>query len=219
MKTTQQLYDIDPTQFADMLYPDVLAAKRAAAEKKYRDACDERFGLPYNKESFDRKGELDVLIKEADKALDYITLWEDELGLKANYKTLHLKATELCISAHKGQFRRGNDKLPYHTHPMAVASMVNTPIEKIVALLHDIVEDTDVTLYTIQSMFGILIAKYVGVLTHDESLVPYEDYIDEVKKYEVTTKVKLADMLHNSMSGPSDASKLKYQAAMQVLLK
>lgn len=215
MKTTKQLYDVDPTQFAYMLYPDVLDLKEKAAKARHDTACIEKFQLPLDKSSIERDAELNTVINEATKALGYIKLWKEEL---ANFDDLLEQARTLCISAHYGQFRRGPDKLPYHTHPMAVADMMETPIEKIVALLHDVVEDTGITIEEIEAEFGSLIAKYVGVMTHIDG-VPYSKYIEGIKKFDITTKVKIGDITHNSMSGPSAGSKIKYQAAIAVLIK
>lgn len=85
---------------------------------------------------------------------------------------------------------------PYIEHPRAVAARVDGEIEKIVALLHDTVEDTDATIEEIRSLFGNEVAEAIGYLTHDKS-VPYMDYIERVKGNDIARKVKLADLSHN----------------------
>lgn len=67
----------------------------------------------------------------------------------------------------------------------------------IVALLHDIVEDTDVTLEQIEKEFGPKIATAVDLVTKKEGL-EYDDYINRIKKNPLSRVVKLADMTHNS---------------------
>ena len=74
--------------------------------------------------------------------------------------------------AHKGQKDKAG--MDYFTHPEAVAAMLDTPEEKTVAYLHDTVEDTDVTLEEIRSVFGNEIADAVALMTHADG-VPYMD--------------------------------------------
>lgn len=216
MKTTKDLYNVDPTQFRTMLYPDVLAIKKTAAEKIYKDANTEMFNLPYKKTSVPRAAELDIDIKKANKALKYICLWQEELGKEPDYSHLLLKATEICISAHAGQMRK-DGVTPYSVHPIGVAAMMTTDLERIVALLHDVVEDTDMTIKDIKALFGDQIAFYVHLLTHKE-YESYFDYIRKLAKYPVCVKVKIADIVYNLADDSSDKSKIKYKKAMRILL-
>ncbi len=95
---------------------------------------------------------------------------------------------------HNGQFDKAG--IPYIEHPKRVASMVDEEDAKIVALLHDTVEDTSATVEEIRSMFGDRIADAVACLTHDKS-VPYMDYLAKIKENDLARKVKLADLKHN----------------------
>lgn len=147
------------------------------------------------------------------------------------------KATQLCIKAHAGQFRR--DGKPYHTHPMAVADMLSSDIDKVVALLHDVFEDCEgwnleVTAnganYFISEPNGDLHPIDDGVydalsdLTHDKATTTYTEYIqniaDNYTYYEATSAlpVKIADLFHNISDMATDANKKKYMKAMKVLL-
>ena len=105
-------------------------------------------------------------------------------------------AMEVCKKAHAGQVdKAGAD---YYLHPFAVADMCKTEEEKIVALLHDVVEDTDVTLKDLAGLgFSTTILDALGSLTHasDED---YFDYIARVKKNKLATTVKINDLTHNS---------------------
>lgn len=98
--------------------------------------------------------------------------------------------------AHKGQTDKAG--APYFTHPEYVAGLVDSEEEKIVAYLHDTVEDTDVTPEEIRDVFGDRIADALALLTHDPK-VPYFDYVREIKKDPLARAVKLADLTHNSL--------------------
>ena len=67
-----------------------------------------------------------------------------------------------------------------------------------VALLHDVVEDTDITFEQLeQEGFTDEIIAALKLLTHDDA-VPYMDYVREIKSNPVASAVKLADLKHNS---------------------
>ena len=74
------------------------------------------------------------------------------------------KADAFAAKAHEGQTDKAG--LPYITHPRAVAAMIEDETAKVAALLHDTVEDTDVTLEEIRAEFGDEIAAAVDLLTH-----------------------------------------------------
>ena len=104
------------------------------------------------------------------------------------------RALEFAISAHKGQVDKAG--APYVLHAIAVASKLSTDFEKVVGLLHDVVEDTEFTLNDIAEAFGDDVAAVVDVLTHREGEA-YTDYISRVAANTVATKVKIADLSHN----------------------
>ncbi len=103
-------------------------------------------------------------------------------------------AMKVAEKAHAGQVDKGGK--PYFGHPCAVAGMVDTDKEKIVAYLHDVVEDTGIDLDTIEILFGNEIADAVACLTHWDG-EDYFDYIWRVKENPISIKVKLADLKHN----------------------
>ena len=71
-------------------------------------------------------------------------------------------------------------------------------VTMIVALLHDVVEDTDYTLDDIAAMgFGQDVVEALTLMTHDKN-VPYLDYVAKIKDNPVARAVKLADLAHNS---------------------
>ena len=87
------------------------------------------------------------------------------------------KAIRFAAVAHQGQLRKGTD-VPYIVHPFAVASILRQqqcPEAVVIAgLLHDTIEDTDVTLALIRDQFGDGIAGLVDACTEPEKSLPWE---------------------------------------------
>ena len=104
------------------------------------------------------------------------------------------KADDFAAKAHSGQKDLAGS--PYIDHPRTVAACVSGEKAKIVALLHDVVEDTGVSINDIRVEFGDNIAEAVRVLTRPDG-VSYMDYIRGIKKNELAREVKLADLKHN----------------------
>lgn len=114
------------------------------------------------------------------------------------------QALKLCYKAHSGQTDKSG--LPYVHHPMHLAEQMDDEDSIIVALLHDVVEDTDYTIEDLEQMgFGDNVIEALKLLTHDEA-VPYLDYVRNIKKNALAKKVKLADLNHNS-----DLSRLNHE--------
>ena len=113
--------------------------------------------------------------------------------------------------AHKGQFDRQGE--PYYKHPETVAAGVMTDDEKIVAYLHDVVEDTDVTEEEIRAVFGDDIADAVALMTHDEN-ESYESYVKRIAENEIARHVKMSDLRHNM-----DLTRWKGQTPPEKMMK
>lgn len=106
------------------------------------------------------------------------------------------KAMKLCFKAHKDQVDKSG--MPYVFHPFHVAEQMTDEVTTIVALLHDVVEDTDYTLEDIAAEgFGEDILKAVALMTHEDD-IPYLDYVAKLKENPIARAVKLADLAHNS---------------------
>lgn len=105
-----------------------------------------------------------------------------------------LLAEQIATKAHKGQVDKAG--MPYITHPQTVAGLVDGIDEKIVACLHDTVEDTDVTVEYIRGQFGDEIAEAVDSMTHRPEET-YDEYVDRLSRNSLARKVKLADLTHN----------------------
>ena len=88
--------------------------------------------------------------------------------------------------------------MPYVFHPFHVAEQMTDEATTIVALLHDVVEDTDYTLEDIAAEgFGKDILEAVALMTHEDD-IPYLDYVAKLKENPIARAVKLADLAHNS---------------------
>ncbi len=112
------------------------------------------------------------------------------------YTDLTKKALKLCFEAHKEQVDKSG--LPYVFHPFHLAEQMTDEETTVVALLHDVVEDTDLNFYDLEKQgFSDEIITALNLLTHDKA-VPYMDYVAEIKKNSIAAKVKLADLKHNS---------------------
>lgn len=80
-----------------------------------------------------------------------------------NWEALYEKALQIATGAHEGQRDKGGH--PYIGHPLAVAGKLAKPEEKVTALLHDVVEDTEVTLEDLRKEFPEMIVTAVDLLT------------------------------------------------------
>ena len=112
------------------------------------------------------------------------------------YTELTKKALKLSFEAHKDQVDKSG--MPYVYHPFHLAEQMKAEETTIVALLHDVVEDTDYTLNDIKAMgYPDSVIDALALMTHDKS-VPYMDYVAKIKSNPIAKAVKLADLNHNS---------------------
>ena len=104
-------------------------------------------------------------------------------------------AIELAIKYHKGQIDKGGN--PYILHPLEVMNNVDRIESKIVAVLHDIIEDTECTVDTLRE-WGINedAIESINTLTHKEGM-SYMEYITEISYDLIATEVKLVDLKCN----------------------
>ena len=111
-------------------------------------------------------------------------------------------ALSIAKKAHAGQVDKAG--IDYIQHPLYVASQVTTEQEKAVALLHDVLEDSDITAADLLA-YGLPneVVTAVQTLTKKKGQ-SYQDYLEKVKSNNLARVVKLADLKHNS-----DLSRLK----------
>ena len=132
------------------------------------------------------------------------------------------KALRLCFDAHKEQVDKTG--LPYVFHPFHLAEQMTDEATTVCALLHDVVEDTEMTLEDLAAMgFGSDVIEALRLLTHDPS-VPYFDYVAAISQNPIARRVKLADLRHNSDLSRMDeidewalARTEKYKTAIRML--
>ena len=112
------------------------------------------------------------------------------------YTKLTKKAMKIAFAAHKNQTDKNG--IPYIYHPIHLAEQMADEKTICVALLHDVVEDTDITFeQLVREGFPDDIIEALKLLTHDDS-IQYMDYVKEIKSNPIAAAVKLADLKHNS---------------------
>lgn len=106
------------------------------------------------------------------------------------------RAIELAITAHAGQVDKATE--PYILHPLRVMLSVSVTDERIVAVLHDVIEDTDITAKDLLADgFSTRVVDAVVTLSKTEGQ-SYEQYIEGVALNPLARVVKLADLKDNS---------------------
>ena len=112
------------------------------------------------------------------------------------YTPLTKIALKLCFEAHKDQIDKSG--MPYVFHPFHLAEQMADENTTIVALLHDVIEDTEYTLDDLRKFgFAEDVLSAISLMTHAED-VPYMEYVVKIKTNPIAKAVKLADLKHNS---------------------
>ena len=134
------------------------------------------------------------------------------------------RAYETAAHAHRGQVDKAG--VDYINHPLTVAANVGENISAvIVALLHDVAEDTSITVDELAKKIPLTAdeVQALKLLTHDEK-IPYTDYVTKIKSNALASIVKRADLEHNSDLSriknptPKDFARVeKYKAALKIL--
>ena len=125
------------------------------------------------------------------------------------YTKMTKRAMKLCFEAHKDQVDKSG--VPYVFHPFHLAEQMEDETTAVVALLHDVVEDTDYTLDDLREMgFSDETVDAIALMTHAED-VPYMDYVREIKKNPIARAVKMADLRHNSELSRLDPEEITEQ--------
>src|ERR1700756_2201239 len=144
-------------------------------------------------------------------------------------KALIRKAFEMAVEAHKDMRRKSGE--PYIYHPIAVAQICAEEIglgttSIVCALLHDTVEDTDITLDDIEGMFGERVAKIIDGLTKISGVFDQTSSLqaENFRKMLLTLSddirvilIKLADRLHNMRTLDSMAREKQIKIASETI--
>ena len=147
------------------------------------------------------------------------------------YTELTNKALVYAYNAHHGQLDYNG--IPFIFHPLHLAEQMDDEISCCAALLHDVVEDTELTLEDLRKEFPEEVVEVVALLTHNDSAeynnTDYFSYIEKIKNHPIAKKVKLADIAHNSDQSRCVGSGLspeqlvfwqqKYQKALKILME
>lgn len=106
------------------------------------------------------------------------------------------RAIEIAAEAHKGQVDKAGNE--YIGHPLRVMEMGKTLEEKIVGVLHDVVEDTDWTFERLEAEgFAPEVIAALRCVTKTSDNENYDDFIERVKKNPLATAVKINDLTDN----------------------
>lgn len=137
------------------------------------------------------------------------------------------KAKKFAIIAHSGQKRKNGE--PYIIHPQAVAEAVQKKMEDegiwgpiqikwavAAAWLHDVVEDTPVTIEDIEERFPNAVSNYVENLTRRKE-ENYFEFIRRVDFYVAPRLIKILDIIHNMSDLEEGTLKDKYRFALHFL--
>ena len=112
------------------------------------------------------------------------------------YTELTKKAMWIAFDAHKKKVDKAG--MPYIFHPFHLAEQMDDEESVCVALLHDVIEDSKVTLNGLRTQgFSNRILDALFLLKHEKD-TDYMEYMNKIKFNPLATRVKLADLHHNS---------------------
>lgn len=142
------------------------------------------------------------------------------------YTPMTRDAMQAAYIAHIGHRDKGG--VPYIFHPIHLAEQMTDEVSCCVALLHDVVEDSTVTLEDLAKSFPPEVVDAVRLLTHEKG-TDYFEYVRGIKANPIAVKVKLADLAHNADETRLDGAEgvteeqrqrwqEKYRKAREILL-
>lgn len=131
------------------------------------------------------------------------------------------RAIALAVDAHAGQTDKAG--ATYIRHPLRVMRHMETPQERVVAVLHDVIEDTEYTPAMIEDEFDEEIRDAVEALTKRDG-ESYSDFVERAAANDLARKVKIADIEDNmdltrlsEVSEKTVERQVKYHKARQQL--
>ena len=131
------------------------------------------------------------------------------------------RAIALAVDAHAGQTDKAG--ATYIRHPLRVMRHMETPQERVVAMLHDVIEDTEYTPAMIEDEFDEEIRDAVEALTKRDG-ESYSDFVERAAANDLARKVKIADIEDNmdltrlsEVSEKTVQRQVKYHKARQQL--
>lgn len=133
-------------------------------------------------------------------------------------------AANYAYHAHDGQFTRSG--MPYITHPFAVAENMTSESDTVLALLHDILEDCNISIDEMVESVKLSEKEknVLDILTHKDNM-SYEEYIYNLSKSVQATRIKIADLRHNmdllrlmDIANNDIVRTQKYMRALKILI-
>lgn len=130
-------------------------------------------------------------------------------------------AIALAATAHRGQRYPSPDAEPYIFHPLRLMLAFSDPVEQMVAVLHDAIEDCDLVVQDlVEAGYPAELVAALDALTHRAGET-YEEYVERVATDDVARRVKIADLyenLANNRRSPNEAGNAeriaRYEAAL-----
>ena len=139
------------------------------------------------------------------------------------YTEMTVRAATIAEEAHRGQYDKGG--MPYIFHPMHLAEQMPDEFTTAIALLHDVMEDTEISETALAAQFPSRVMTALKLLTHDKN-EDYFSYVRRIRANPDALAVKLADLRHNSDESrllsesktPETTARLaKYREAIRLL--
>ena len=123
----------------------------------------------------------------------------------------------LAYEAHSKQTRKYSG-LPYIIHPIAISYKFITEDFKVLAILHDVIEDTNVTMDELVNLYKLPmnLVKPLSLLTHNKNN-SYLEYILKIKNNKMAKLIKIEDIKHNLSDLKDGYLKDKYLMALYIL--
>lgn len=147
---------------------------------------------------------------------------EEEAKLPEFVKSQYELAMKIATEAHRGQKDKGGTD--YIQHPLKVAELCEHDICRVIALLHDVIEDCGETKHSLyeKGIYPIVLHRVVRLTKkHDQS---YQEYLEQVAQDPYAREVKIADLTHNMdisrIPNPTEADYKcieKYKKALEFL--
>ncbi len=108
------------------------------------------------------------------------------------------RAIEIAVEAHHGQ--KDKNGMPYILHPLRLMFQMKSDSEKMAAVLHDVVEDSDWTLEQLKSEgFNGDVIEAVNLLTRDDKDT-YDEFVQKIASNPISKAVKIADITDNRVN-------------------
>jgi (p)ppGpp synthase/HD superfamily hydrolase len=134
------------------------------------------------------------------------------------------EALFLAVEAHRGQIYPAPEPEPYILHPLRVMLGVTSRVAQIVAVLHDVVEDSDTTFGALAELgFSQAIVDALDCITHRPEEA-YDDYVDRLAANPIARQVKLSDLRDNLANNralpptPENLARIaRYERALRTL--